>query len=361
MTPYLEIQDALRRAPRRWLVTGAAGFIGSHLVEKLLRLEQSVVGLDNFSTGYQRNLDNVATQVGREAFERFQFVRGDIRDAETCRAAATDVDVILHQAALGSVPRSMLDPLSSHASNVDGFVNVMLAAHAAKVPRVVYASSSSVYGDEPSEPKVEERRGKLLSPYAATKLINEVYADTFRRTHGVESVGLRYFNVFGARQDPEGAYAAVIPRWTEQLISGRPCSVYGDGSASRDFCYIDNVVQANLLAAMAPPERLGDAVFNIACGARTSLLELFAIIRDLVSASRPTAAKAELQREAPRAGDILHSLASIERARERLAYRPEFDVRSGLAHTVRFYLNQADRTERSSGISETAQLAREAS
>jgi UDP-N-acetylglucosamine/UDP-N-acetylgalactosamine 4-epimerase len=361
MTPYLEIQDALRRAPRRWLVTGAAGFIGSHLVEKLLRLEQSVVGVDNFATGYQRNLDDVATRVGPEAFSRFRFLEGDIRDSQTCQAAADGVDVILHQAALGSVPRSMVDPLSSHASNVDGFVNVMLAAHAAKVTRVVYASSSSVYGDEPSEPKVEERRGKLLSPYAATKLVDEIYADTFRRTHAIESVGLRYFNVFGARQDPQGAYAAVIPRWTEQLISGQPCAVFGDGSASRDFCYIDNVVQANLLAAMAPSERLGDAVFNIACGARTSLLDLFAMIRELVAASRPAAANAELKREPPRAGDILHSLASIERARERLAYRPEFDVRSGMVHTVRFYLDQAERTERSSGTTEIAETAREAS
>jgi UDP-N-acetylglucosamine 4-epimerase len=361
MTPYLEIQDALQRGPRRWLVTGVAGFIGSHLLEKLLRLGQSVVGLDSFVTGYQRNLDDVATRVGPAAFSRFHMIRGDIRDARTCVSAATGVDVILHQAALGSVPRSMVDPLSSHSANVDGFVNMMLAAQVAKVARVVYASSSSVYGDEPSEPKVEERRGKLLSPYAATKLVDEVYADTFRRTHGVDSVGLRYFNVFGARQDPLGAYAAVIPRWTEQLIAGEPCSVFGDGTATRDFCYVDNVVQANLLAALAPPERLGDAVFNVACGARTSLLELFALIRDLVAASRPGAANAELERQPPRPGDILHSLASIERARERLAYRPEFDVRSGMIPTVRFYLEQAERRERSSGTSRIAEPAREAS
>ncbi len=361
MTPYLEIQDTLRRAPRRWLVTGAAGFIGSHLVETLLRLEQTVVGLDSFVTGHERNLDDVALRVGPEAFRRFQLIEGDIRDPQTCVSAATDVDVILHQAALGSVPRSMVDPQSSHAANVDGFVNVLLAAHAAKVPRVVYASSSSVYGDELSEPKVEERRGNPLSPYAATKLINEVYADTFRRTHAIQSVGLRYFNVFGPRQDPAGAYAAVIPRWTEQLISGGPCVVFGDGNASRDFCYVDNVVQANLLAALAPSERLGDGVFNVACGARTSLLDLFEMIRNLVAASRPAAGRAELKREAPRPGDILHSLASIDRARNRLAYRPEFDVRSGMIHTVRFYIEQADRAERSSGTSEAAQPAREAS
>jgi len=361
MTPYLEIQQTLRRAPRRWLVTGVAGFIGSHLLETLLRLEQTVVGLDSFVTGHERNLDDVALRVGAEAFGRFQFIEGDIRDPQTCVSAATGVDVILHQAALGSVPRSMLDPQSSHASNVDGFVNVMLAAHAAKVPRVVYASSSSVYGDEPSEPKVEERRGKLLSPYAATKLINEVYADTFRRTHDIQSVGLRYFNVFGPRQDPAGAYAAVIPRWTKQLIAGEPCVVFGDGSASRDFCYVDNVVQANLLAALVPSERLGEGVFNIACGARTSLRELFEMIRSLVASSRPAAASAELERAAPRPGDILHSLASIERASTRLGYRPEFDVPSGMTRTVRFYIEQASRAERSSGTSEAAEPTREAS
>ena len=361
MTPYLELQDALQRSPRRWLVTGVAGFIGSHLLQKLLSLGQTVVGLDSFVTGYQRNLDDVAARVGPDAFKRFRLIRGDVRDAQTCLSAATDVDLILHQAALGSVPRSMVDPLSSHAANVDGFVNMLLAAHAAKVSRMVYASSSSVYGDEPSEPKVEERRGKLLSPYAATKLINEVYAETFRLTHGVESVGLRYFNVFGARQDPQGAYAAVIPRWTEQLIAGHPCSVFGDGTASRDFCYIDNVVQANLLAAMAPTERLKDTVFNVACGERTSLLELFAMIRDLVAASRPSATSAELLREPPRSGDILHSLASVERARARLAYNPEFDVRSGMVQTVQFYLEQAESLERDSGTSLVAQLAREAS
>jgi UDP-N-acetylglucosamine 4-epimerase len=361
MTPYLEIQETLRRAPRRWLVTGVAGFIGSHLLETLLRLDQTVVGVDSFVTGYERNLDDVAARVGADAFRRFQLIEGDIRDPQTCNAAAADADVILHQAALGSVPRSMVDPLSSHAANVDGFVNVMLAAHAAKVPRVVYASSSSVYGDDPSEPKVEGRRGKPLSPYAATKLIDEVYADTFRRTHAIQSVGLRYFNVFGPRQDPAGAYAAVIPRWTQQLIAGEPCEVFGDGSASRDFCYVDNVVQANLLAALAPSDRLGDGVFNVACGSRTSLLDLFELIRSLVAASRPAAARAELKRAAPRPGDIQHSLASIQRACDNLGYRPEFDVPNGMNRTVHFYLEQAERAQRSSGTSEAAEPAREAS
>jgi UDP-N-acetylglucosamine/UDP-N-acetylgalactosamine 4-epimerase len=341
MTRYLEVREDLSRTPRRWLVTGVAGFIGSHLLETLLGLGQHVVGLDNFATGYRHNLSHVASRVGAEAFRRFDFIQGDIRDRELCAAAVSNVDFVLHQAALGSVPRSMVDPLASHVSNVDGFVNVLLAAHAAGVERVVYASSSSVYGDEASEPKVEDRRGRLLSPYAATKLIDEVYAETFRRTHELESVGLRYFNVFGARQDPHGAYAAVIPRWTEQLLLGEPCVVFGDGSASRDFCYVDNVVQANLLAAVAPREQLAEPIFNIACGARTSLRELFALIRDLVAESNPAAAHSVLRREAPRAGDILHSLASIERARERLGYSPDFDVATGMRQTVRFYADQA--------------------
>lgn len=357
---YLEAQDELRRKPRRWLVTGVAGFIGSHIAETLLGLGQNVLGLDNFATGYRHNLEHVAARVGAGAWRRFDFVQADIRDREACALAVAGVDFVLHQAALGSVPRSMVDPLASHVANVDGFVNVLLAAHAAGVQRVVYASSSSVYGDEPSEPKVEDRRGRLLSPYAATKLVDEVYADTFRRTHGLESVGLRYFNVFGARQDPRGAYAAVIPRWTEQLLSGEPCVVFGDGSASRDFCYVDNVVQANVLAALAPSEQLVDPVFNIACGARTSLNELFNMIRSLVAEVSPAAATATLQRETPRAGDILHSLASIERARQRLGYSPSFDVATGLQHTVRFYADRA-RSEVPSGTIPIAEQTRAAS
>lgn len=360
MTRYQEVREDLRRTPKRWLVTGVAGFIGSHLLENLLSLGQHVVGLDNFATGYRHNLDHVASRVGAQAFQRFQFIEGDIRDRELCAAAVSGVNFVLHQAALGSVPRSMVDPLASHVANVDGFVNVLLAAHAAGVERVVYASSSSVYGDEASEPKVEERRGRLLSPYAATKLIDEIYADTFLRTHGLESVGLRYFNVFGARQDPHGAYAAVIPRWTEKLLLGEPCVVFGDGDASRDFCYVDNVVQANLLAATAPKEQLADPIFNIACGARTSLRELFAMIQELASEVNPAAGRAALQREAPRAGDILHSLASIERARQRLGYNPDFDVQSGMQRTVAFYAERV-REHTSSHSEHTLQPARAAS
>jgi UDP-N-acetylglucosamine 4-epimerase len=338
---YEELTEQLSREPRSWLVTGAAGFIGSHLVERLLRCRQHVVGLDNFATGYRRNLDDIEARVGRAAFSRFRFIEGDIRDPAMCAGAVEGVDLVLHQAALGSVPRSMEDPRSSHAANVDGFVNVLLAANAAGVKRLVYASSSSVYGDEPSSCKVEERRGNLLSPYAATKLIDEVYAETFRLTHGIESVGLRYFNVFGPRQDPQGAYAAVIPRWTEQLIQGEPCVVFGDGNTSRDFCFVDNVVQANLLAATTPSQQLQDHVFNIACGDTTSLLELFAMIRGLLARYHPATANAILERAAARPGDIRHSLASIERADTQLGYQPRFDVATGMKETVRWYAQQA--------------------
>jgi UDP-N-acetylglucosamine 4-epimerase len=360
-TSYLEAQASLRHAPRRWLVTGVAGFIGSHLLEALLRLDQHVVGIDNFATGFQRNLSDVAARVGPEAYARFHFLAGDIRQLDDCRAALEGVELVLHEAALGSVPRSMVDPLSSHAANVDGFVNLLLAARDAGVSRIVYASSSSVYGDEASEPKLERRLGRPLSPYATTKLIDEIYADTFARTHGIESVGLRYFNVFGPRQDPDGAYAAVVPRWTQQLISGGSCAVFGDGSASRDFCFVDNVVQANLLAALVPSAQLSEPIFNVACGARTSLTELFALIRGFVARSRPEVASATLVREAARPGDIPHSLASIERAKTRLGYEPKFDVAQGMEQTVRWYVEQDSAAKRSSAAHADEQPAREAS
>ncbi|HXK16962.1 MAG TPA: NAD-dependent epimerase/dehydratase family protein, partial [Polyangiaceae bacterium] len=295
------------------------------------------------------------------AFARFHFIEGDIRDREACASAVSGVDIVLHQAALGSVPRSMADPRASHVTNVDGFVNVLLAAGAASAKRIVYASSSSVYGDEPSEPKLEPRRGRLLSPYAATKLIDEIYADTLWRTHGIDSVGLRYFNVFGPRQDPYGAYAAVIPRWTEQLLSGEPCAVYGDGSASRDFCFVDNVVQANLLAALAPRESLNERVFNVACGSSTSLSTLFAALRELVAVALPVAAHASLEQQPERPGDIKHSLAGIELARTVLGYEPLVDVKSGLTHSVAWYAEQAMQSARLLVAGAVAEKARAAS
>ena len=341
MTRYEAVQELLLDHPRTWLITGVAGFIGSHLLEKLLRLNQNVVGLDNFATGKRRNLSAVEARVGRDAFTHFRFIEGDICDAQTCALAMTGIEFVLHEAALASVPRSMADPARTHAANVDGFVNVLLAARSAGVRRVVYASSSSVYGDEPSDLKVEPRTGRPLSPYATSKLVNEIYADTLRRTHGIESVGLRYFNVFGPRQDPHGAYAAVIPRWTEQLSSGQPCLVFGDGSASRDFCFVDNVVQANVLAACVPEAANAGGVFNVAYGARTTLRELFSAIRARVAMLRPSAADKQLQVEAPRPGDIPHSLANIQLARDVLGYQPEYDLAKGLDQTVPFYRKRA--------------------
>jgi UDP-N-acetylglucosamine 4-epimerase len=341
-----DIHAHLRAEPRRFVVTGAAGFIGSHLTEKLLRLGQSVVGLDNFATGMRDNLSETLSALSADERARFHFIEGDIRSPRTCADAMKGADIVLHQAALASVPRSIEDPLSTHSANVDGFVNVLLAAHAARVRRVVYASSSSVYGDDAAQPKTEARIGRPLSPYAATKLIDELYAGTFRRTHGIRSVGLRYFNVFGPRQDPAGPYAAVIPRWVEALLKGQPCIVFGDGSASRDFCFVDNVVQANLLAACTPEEGIKHEVFNVAYGARTTLLELFAAIRAGVRRYQPSAERAALEFASPRPGDIPHSFASIERAREALGYEPTHDVARGMSDTIAWYATRGVRAIR---------------
>jgi UDP-N-acetylglucosamine 4-epimerase len=350
----IEIRKQLRGEPRRFVVTGAAGFIGSHLTAELLRLGQSVVGLDNFATGTRENLSETLSALSTDERSRFRFIEGDIRVPQTCADAVKGAQIVLHQAALASVPRSMKDPLSTHSTNVDGFVNVLLAAHAASVRRVVYASSSSVYGDEAAQPKTEARIGRPLSPYAATKLIDEVYAGTFQRTHGIRSVGLRYFNVFGPRQDPAGPYAAVIPRWVENLLKGAPCIVFGDGSASRDFCFIDNVVQANLLAACAPEEAIEHPVFNIACGARMTLLDLYATIRAGVASYQPSAETAVLQFASPRPGDIPHSFASIERAREALGYEPSYNVAQGMSDTIAWYAPRVVRAIRRNGSGTTA-------
>jgi UDP-N-acetylglucosamine 4-epimerase len=343
MSRYDEVRALLGAQPQRFLVTGVAGFIGSHLLETLLRLDQHVVGLDNFATGSRENLTDVMNRVGVTRAARFQFLDGDVRDPLVCRWAMEGVNVVFHEAALGSVPRSMQDPLATHSANVDGFFNVLLAAGSAGVRRVVYASSSSVYGDDASDPKVEDTLGQPLSPYAASKRIDEVYAATFARSHGIDSVGLRYFNVFGPRQDPFGAYAAVIPRWIGQLLAGDPCVVFGDGSTSRDFCFVDNVVQANLLAACAPDTHVTPRVFNVACGEKTSLLELFASIRQHVASYLPSAADRTPRLEASRPGDILHSRACIDRARGFLGYMPAYDVARGLQETVRWYAERSMR------------------
>jgi UDP-N-acetylglucosamine/UDP-N-acetylgalactosamine 4-epimerase len=328
-----EVEDALRAAPRTWLVTGAAGFIGSNLVERLLELGQQVVGLDNLATGNEENL------AGFSAPESggFRFVHGDICDPDACNDALAGVDVVLHQAALGSVPRSIADPLATHRANVDGFLTLLLAARDAGVGRFVYAASSSTYGDHPALPKVEDAIGRPLSPYAVTKQVGELYAGVFHRVYGMETIGLRYFNVFGRRQDPQGPYAAVIPRWVGNLLEGRPCRINGDGENSRDFCYIDNVLQANLLAATAVDPAVLGQVYNVAYGQRTTLNELFVLIRDAVARHRPDAADAVPEHGPPAPGDVRHSLADLGKIQRVLGYRPTRDVRSGLEEAVDWY------------------------
>ncbi len=329
------MEDGLRATPRAWLVTGAAGFIGSNLVERLLELGQRVVGLDNFSNGFRHNLDEVRALAGPAA-QAFRFVEGDIRDLDTCHAACAGVDVVLHNAALGSVPRSIANPLATHGSNIDGFLHMLVAARDAGVPRFVYAASSSTYGDHPALPKVEDRIGRPLSPYAVTKYVNELYAGVWQRTYGLRTVGLRYFNVFGPRQTPDGPYAAVIPRWVGAMLHGRPCVINGDGTGSRDFCFVQNVVQANVLAATAPDE-CTDQVYNVAVGDRTTLNELFALIRDGLAQLRPEVAGVVPEYGPTREGDVAHSLADIGKARRLLGYAPTHTVRQGLAAALPWY------------------------
>jgi UDP-N-acetylglucosamine 4-epimerase len=335
---YAEVCRELQGSPQRWLVTGAAGFIGSALVEQLLRLGQEVVGIDNLSTGRRANLEDVRRGVGSEAAARFDFIEADIRDLESCRRAARGVHLCLHQAALGSVPRSVEDPLASHQANVDGFIHVLLAARDAGVRRVVYASSSSVYGDHPALPKVEDAIGAPLSPYAATKRVDEIYAGVWQRAYGLELIGLRYFNVFGRRQDPDGPYAAVIPRWIKRLAAGEPCVIYGDGTQSRDFCYVDNAVQANLLAALTPDRAATGHIYNVGVGGRTTLLELHRMLRDRVASRRPAAQGSEPLHAEPRTGDVVHSQASIEKARKILRFEPTATIEEGLTATVDWFL-----------------------
>ena len=331
MSAYQDLQTHLRTNPRTWLVTGAAGFIGSHLCERLLDLGQRVIALDNFATGHRSNLEEVG-------LDRLEFIEGDIRRPEDCARACREVDYVLHQAALGSVPRSIADPLQSHEANVTGFLNMLIAARDAGVRRFVYASSSSVYGDHPGLPKVEQETGRPLSPYATTKAANELYARNFQDLYDLEVCGLRYFNVFGPRQDPEGAYAAVIPRWIGRIRAGETCRINGDGETSRDFCFIDNTVQANLLAATAQGENVTGEAYNVACEARTTLNELYSMIRGEIARISPDLVTHDAEHGPERPGDVRHSLADVSKARERLGYEPEIDVATGLARTVEWFL-----------------------
>ena len=337
MSAYETLKTQLQSKQHTWLITGAAGFIGSNLLEALLQLNQKVVGLDNFSIGHQHNLDQVQSMVTPAQWQNFSFMQSDICNLASCQTAFTGVDYVLHQAALGSVPRSVEDPITTNANNVTGFLNMLVAARNAKVKRFVYAASSSTYGDHPGLPKVEEHIGKPLSPYAVTKYVNELYADVFGKTYGLQSIGLRYFNVFGPRQDPEGAYAAVIPKWIASMIKGEPVYINGDGETSRDFCYIANVVQANLLAASTPNTEAVNQVYNIAVGERTTLNELYAQLKQNLNCSSPHLKDVQVVYREFRAGDVRHSMASIDKARERLGYEPTQSIGQGLRLAMPWY------------------------
>ena len=334
---YESIRNRLRREPATWLVTGVAGFIGSNLLEILLKLGQKVIGLDNFATGHQHNLDDVRSVVSEQEWRKFRFIEGDITSLADCHKVCAGVTYVLHQAALGSVPRSIHDPLATHAANVTGFANMLVAAQDAKVRRFVYASSSSVYGDHPGLPKREDHVGEVLSPYAASKHMDEVYAKVFARVYGLSCVGLRYFNVFGPRQDPDGAYAAVIPRWIGQLLDGQPCQVFGDGETSRDFTYVANAVQANILAATVSSADTR-SVYNVAFGRRLTLNELFAEIRSTLQKHLPDAPTMDAEHVDFRHGDVAHSLADIDAAVQTLGYSPLHSPEQGLDATVHWYL-----------------------
>lgn len=340
MSAYEQIRKDLKARPRRWLVTGVAGFIGSNLLESLLSLGQEVVGLDNFMTGKQGNLDDVKALVAPEAWKKFSFIEGDIRDLAVCRKACQGTEIVLHQAALGSVPRSIEDPLSTHEINVTGFQNMLIAARDAGAKRFVYASSSSVYGDHPGMPKVENETGNLLSPYALSKYADELYADVFGRVYGLSHVGLRYFNVFGKRQDPDGAYAAVIPKWIAALIQGETVFINGTGETSRDFCYVENVVQANLLAALTVNSCALGTVYNVAVNARTDLNALYKLLKERLSRGIPRVAKAAPVYREFREGDIMHSWADIGRAKSLLGYAPTHDIDQGMTEALDWYVAQ---------------------
>ena len=339
---YSEICSSLKSDKKVWLVTGVAGFIGSNLLETLLKLGQRVVGLDNFSTGHQRNLDEVQGLVSTKEWSNFHFINGDITNIKDCSTACADVDFVLHQAALGSVPRSVADPVATNNSNVTGFLNMLTAARDAKVLSFVYAASSSTYGDHPDLPKQEDIIGNPLSPYAVTKLVNELYAKVFDKAYGFQSTGLRYFNVFGRRQDPNGAYAAVIPKWANAIVNGETVIINGDGKTSRDFCYISNAVQANILAATTENSDARGKVYNVAVGERTSLSELYLLIKESL-AKHGVSVDSELAYSAFRVGDVRHSLASIDKARNFLGYSPSHNVEQGLAEAMAWYSGSGDK------------------
>jgi UDP-N-acetylglucosamine/UDP-N-acetylgalactosamine 4-epimerase len=335
---YTALKERLMDTCYTWVVTGVAGFIGSNLLEVLLRHNQAVVGLDNFSTGHQHNLDQVKESVSAEQWDHFRMIAGDIRELKDCQNICADADYVLHQAALGSVPRSLEDPLLTNENNINGFINMLVAARDADVKRFVYAASSSTYGDHPGLPKVEDKIGNPLSPYAVTKYVNELYADVFARCYGFKTIGLRYFNIFGQRQDPEGAYAAVVPKWVASLLNNQPVYINGDGETSRDFCFIDNAVQANLLAATTENEEALNQVYNVAVGEQTSLNQLFEMIKGLLAGDRPELAKVSAVYRDFRAGDVRHSLADISKAKRLLGYMPTHRIGEGMEVAMGWYV-----------------------
>lgn len=335
---YKALKERMQETRYTWTVTGVAGFIGSNLLETLLRLNQSVVGLDNFSTGHQHNLDQVKQSVTAEQWDGFRMISGDIRDVKDCQEACKNVDFVLHQAALGSVPRSLEDPLLTNENNITGFINMLVTARDAGVMRFVYAASSSTYGDHPGLPKFEDEIGSPLSPYAVTKYVNELYADVFARCYDFKTIGLRYFNIFGKRQDPEGAYAAVIPAWVANLLDDQPVYINGDGETSRDFCFIDNAVQANLLAATTENDDALNQVYNVAVGERTSLNQLFDMIKDILARDKPGLAATSATYRDFRAGDVRHSLADVSKAQRLLGYLPTHRIAEGMEEAMAWYV-----------------------
>jgi len=342
MTKYEQLQEHLKDNQNTWLVTGVAGFIGSNLLEKLLILNQKVVGLDNFDTGHQHNIDQAIQDAnnatGKDLNSNFKFINGDIREIEDCKQACDGVDYVLHQAALGSVPRSIEDPINTNRANIDGFLNMLVASKDANVRRFVYAASSSTYGDHPDLPKVEDKIGNPLSPYAVTKVVNELYANVFAKTYGFKAIGLRYFNIFGKRQDPNGAYAAVIPKWVAAILNKEGVFINGDGETSRDFCYIDNTVQINLLAATTDNNEAIDQVYNVALNDRTSLNKLYQMIEERLIQRTQGLEKKEPIYQDFRAGDVRHSQANIDKAKILLGYEPAYAINRGLDKTVDWYL-----------------------
>ena len=343
MTKYEQLQEHLKDNQSTWLVTGVAGFIGSNLLEKLLILNQKVVGLDNFDTGHQHNIDqaiqDAKNATGRNLSNNFKFINGDIREIDDCNQACDGVDYVLHQAALGSVPRSIEDPINTNKANIDGFLNILVASKNANVKRFVYAASSSTYGDHPDLPKVEDKIGSPLSPYAVTKVVNELYANVFAKTYGFKTIGLRYFNIFGKRQDPNGSYAAVIPKWVAAILNKEEVFINGDGETSRDFCYIDNTVQMNLLAATTDNDKATDQVYNVALNDRTSLNKLYQMIEDrLIKKTQGLEKKGPIYRDF-RAGDVRHSQANIDKAQALLDYRPKYMISQGMDEAMDWYIN----------------------